>query len=92
MSEPVTAIAVVAELLASTGSLSAPVVPVTVTLPTVVGVPDTVQLTRPPGATSVGGVGVHSVVRPAGRPDTAQPAFVAVIAGAAAFLQVKVPV
>lgn len=96
MSEPVTAIDVVAELLPPVPvppllSLVAPVVPVTVTVPVAVGVPETVHEIVPDGATFVGGVGVQDVVKPAGRPDTAHVAFVAVTDGAAAFVQVKVP-
>jgi hypothetical protein len=91
MSEPVTAIAVVAVLFAVFGSFPAPVVPVTVDDPSAVGVPVTVHEITPDGATDVGGKGVHDCVKPAGRPETEQAAAVAVIAGAAAFEQVNVP-
>ena len=69
----------------------APVVPVSVDDPTVVGVPETVQVMTPAGATVVGGVGEHDVVKPAGNPLTAHVAAVAAIAGAAAFIHVNVP-
>lgn len=75
-------------LLARLGSFVAPVVPVTVTLPTVVGVPDTVQVMAAPGATVAGGAGEQTVVNPAGKPLTAHEALVAAIAGAAALEQV----
>ena len=91
MSEPVTVTVRVAVLLALLPSFVAPVDPLSVEEPTVVGVPETVQVITPDGATEAGGVGVHDVVRPAGRPVTAQDAFVAVTAGAAAFEQVNVP-
>ena len=91
MSEPVVAMVVEAVLLATTGSLVAPVVPLTVELPTVVGVPETVQVMAALGATVAGGVGAQDVVRPAGRPVTAQVADVAAMAGDAALVQVKVP-
>lgn len=96
ISEPVTAIDVVAELLPPVPvppllSLVPPVVPVTVTVPVAVGVPDTEQVIAADGAIFVGGVGEHDVVRPAGSPATAHVAFVAVTEGAAAFVQVNVP-
>jgi hypothetical protein len=92
MSEPLAASTVVAVLLDVFGSFDAPVVPVTVELEGAVGVPETVHVIVAPGATLVGGVGEHDVVRPAGRPVTAQLAAVAAIAGDAAFEQVNVPV
>lgn len=91
MSEPVTAIVDVAVLLAVIGSFVAPVVPLSAELPTVVGVPETVQVMTALGATVVGGVGEHAVVRPAGNPVTAHVAFVAAMAGEAAFEHVKLP-
>ncbi|MEZ5854624.1 MAG: hypothetical protein R3D67_07690 [Hyphomicrobiaceae bacterium] len=91
MSEPVVAIDVVAVLLAVTGSFVAPVVPVTVTVPVAVGAPLTVQVMPAPAATVAGGVGVHEVVRPAGRPDTAQLALVALAPAEAALVHVNVP-
>jgi hypothetical protein len=45
-----------------------------------------------PGATVLGGDGAQDVVKPAGRPVTAHAALVAAIAGATAFVHVKVPV
>ena len=72
-------------------SFVAAVVPVSVEEPTAVGVPETVQVILPPGITDAGCVGVHVVERPAGRPDTAHVAPVAVISGAAPFEQVNVP-
>ena len=91
MSEPVAPSVVVAVLLARLPSLVAPVVPFSVLEPVVVGVPETVQVILAPGATDVGGTGAHVEVRPAGKPVTAQAALVAVTAGAAAFVHVKVP-
>jgi hypothetical protein len=73
------------------GSLVAPVVPLTVNVPPVVGVPVTVHEMREAGATVVGGVGVHVVVRPEGKPVTAQEAAVAATAGGAALVHVYVP-
>jgi hypothetical protein len=92
MSEPLAASTVVAVLFAVFGSFVAPVVPVTVDELGVVGVPETVHVIAAPGATEAGGTGEHAVVRPAGKPVTAQLAAVAAIAGAAAFEQVNVPV
>lgn len=92
MSEPVTANDDVAVLFEVTGSFVAPVVPVSVTVPTTVGVPVTEQLIDAPGATVVGGVGVQVVVSPAGRPAIAHVALVAAIAGAAALVHVNDPV
>jgi hypothetical protein len=91
MSEPAVAMTVEAVLLAELPSLVALVVPLTVDDPVAVGVPETVQTICAPAATEVGGVGVHDVVRPAGRPLTAQVALVAASAGEPAFEQVKVP-
>lgn len=70
----------------------APVVPVTVMVPADVGVPDTVQVIVPPGATLVGGVGEHDDIRPAGNPEIAHVAAVACRNGDVAFVQVYVPV
>ena len=91
MSAPVTEIVVDAVLLATLTSLVAPVVPLTVDDPTVVGVPETVHVIDAPGATLAGGTGAHMVVKPAGSPDTAQVAPVAATSGAAPFEQVNVP-
>ena len=91
MSEPTAVIVVVAVLLAELPSLVAPVVPGSVELPSADGVPETVQVMLAPGATAVGGVGAHEVVRPAGKPETAQVAAVAPSTGAAAFEHVNVP-
>ena len=91
MSEPVVVIDVAAVLLPDVPSLVAPVVPVSDAVPTDVGVPETVHEMAAPGATLVGGVGVHEVVKPAGRPATAQVAAEAARAGDAAFVQVNVP-
>jgi hypothetical protein len=92
MSAPVTASDAVAVLFTGVTSLVAPVVPVSGAVPTAVGVPETVHVIDAPGATVVGGVGEHVVVRPAGKPATAQVAAVAAMAGDAAFEHVKVPV
>jgi hypothetical protein len=81
----------VAVLFEVFGSLVAPVEPLSVETAGVVGVPLTVQRICAPGATVAGGTGEHDVVRPAGSPVTAQLAAVAETAGAAAFLQKKVP-
>jgi hypothetical protein len=92
-SEPVTLIDAVAVLLPRLTSLVAPVVPLSVALPTAVGVPDTVHVIAAPGATDAAGTdGAQTVLKPAGRPATAQLAAVAAIAGAAALLHLKVPV
>ena len=91
ISEAVVVNVAVAVLLAALPSLVAPVVPVNVDEPGEVGVPETVQVIAPPAATVAGGVGVHDVLRPAGRPDSAHDAEVAVREGAAAFVHVKVP-
>ena len=92
MSEPVTAMAVDAVLLAGVASLVALVVPLIGALPTDVGVPETVHVIAAPGATEVGGTGKQLVVNPAGKPLTAHVALVAAMAGAAAFAHVNVPV
>ena len=91
MSEPVVVINAPALLLAALPSLVAPVVPVKVLEPTAVGVPDTVQVMFDPGATVEGGTGAHEVVNPAGKPLTAHEALVALTAGAAALVQLNVP-
>ena len=72
-------------------SLDAPVEPVKVLVPGVVGVPDTVQVMEAPGATLVGGVGEQDAVRPAGSPLTAQLAPTAATSGDAPFEHVNVP-
>jgi hypothetical protein len=91
MSEPVVVSVVTAVLLVLLPSLVAPVVPLTVDVPGVVGVPVTVQRICALGATDAGGLGVQDVERPAGKPVTAQLAAVAVMSGDAPFLQTKVP-
>jgi hypothetical protein len=93
MSEPVTAIVVAAVSFVALRSFDAPVVPPIAALVTgVVGVPDTVHVIDAPAASGVlvGTVGVHDVVRPAGRPVTAQPALIAAAAGEAAFVHLNV--
>ena len=92
MSEPAVARTVEAVLLAGLPSLDAPVVPVTVDDPVVVGVPETVHVILAPAANAAGGVGAHDVVRPGGRPVTAHDAFGAANAGAPAFEHVNEPV
>ena len=72
-------------------SLDAPVEPVNVLVPGVVGVPETVQLIEAPGATLAGGVGEQDVVRPAGSPLTVQLAPTAATSGDAPFAHVNVP-
>lgn len=92
MSEPVTDSEAVAVLFAATLSLPAPVEPDKVELPTAVGVPVTVQVIVAPGATEAAGtVGEHDVLRPAGRPASAQVALVAAMEGAAALVHVYEP-
>jgi hypothetical protein len=91
ISEPVVVIDFDAVLFATIGSLLAPVVPLIVEAPGVVGVPETVHVMAALGATVLGGVGVHDVISPAGSPLTAHAALVAAIAGDAAFVQVNVP-
>jgi hypothetical protein len=92
-SAPKTAIDDAAVLLPVVGSLVAPVVPLIGLLPAAVGMPETVHVMEPPGATgdAVGTVGAHTVTSPAGRPVTAQVAAVAAIDGAVALVQVKLP-
>jgi hypothetical protein len=92
-SDPVTLIAVLAVLLATVASLVAPVEPLIGALPTAVGMPDTVHVMAPPGATGddVGTLGEQTVLRPAGRPVMAQVAAVAAIDGVVALVQVKLP-
>lgn len=92
ISAPVVVIDVDAVLFAGLPSLLAVVEPEIALVPTVVGVPDTVQVILAPVATLVGGAGTQLVVRPAGRPLTAHDADVAVSAGEAAFVHVNVPV
>ena len=91
MSAPVVLRDVVAVLLAAFASLVAPVVPLSVAVPVAVGVPDTVQVMELPGATLVGGTGEHDVVRPAGKPATAQLADAAVKNGELPFEHMNVP-
>jgi hypothetical protein len=88
MSAPVTASVVIAVLLVAFGSFDAPVVPVSVDVPTVVGVPETVQVIEPPAATVTGVAGEHNAVRPAGSVAMAQVAAVAATAGDAALVHV----
>lgn len=91
MSDPVAPSVAVAVLLPLLPSFVAPVVPLTVKLPGVIGVPLTVHEMLAPGATDAGGFGEHDAARPGGRPVTAHEAAVAATAGAAAFEHVKVP-
>ena len=91
MSAPLTASVVVAVSLAGLPSLLAPVVPVKVLEPVLIGVPETVQVIFAPAATLVGGVGAQEVLSPVGKPLMAQLAVVAVAVAAAALVQVKVP-
>lgn len=88
MSEPVTAIAAVAVLFATFGSLVAPVEPFSVEDPAVVGVPLTVQLIPAVGGNEVGGTGEHTDVSPAGNPAIAHDADIAIIAGDDALVHV----
>ena len=88
MSEPTTFSAAVAELFEAFPSFVAPVVPVSVELPIVVGVPLTVHEIVAPGATSAGGAGVQIEERPAGNPEIAHDALEAAIAGDDAFVHV----
>lgn len=85
------AIDVTAVLLALTPSFVAPVVPLTVDVPLAVGVPVTEQVMALPCATTVGGVGEHTVARPAGKPATEHVAAVAVTAVGATLVHVNVP-
>ena len=92
ISEPVVVMVAEAELFAPLTSLVAPVVAVAVTAPVAVGVPATVHVMTPPAAKlATGEVGEHVDVKPAGNPLMAHVALVAAIAGAAAFVQVYVP-
>ena len=91
ISAPVVVIDVDAVLLAGLPSLLARVVPDNTLVPTAVGVPETVQVMLAPAATLVGGVGEQLAVRPAGKPEIAHVAAVAVSAGDAAFEQANVP-
>lgn len=84
MSEAFTANNALAVLFGRLRSFVALVVPVTVTVPAVVGVPETVQVMTAPGLTVVGGVGVQLDVRPVGKPEIAHVAAVAARYGAAA--------
>ena len=59
MSDPVAPSVAVVVLLAGLPSFDAPVVPVIVLEPGVVGVPETVHVIDAPGATETGGVGAH---------------------------------
>jgi hypothetical protein len=92
MSAPMMLSDACAVLLAAVTSLEAPVVPFSVTVPMAVGVPATVHVITPPGASGelVGTVGAQVVVRPAGRPVTPQMAALADTAGAGALEQVNV--
>jgi hypothetical protein len=91
-SAPITLIAAVAMLLARFTALDAPVVPEIGAFPSAVGVPETVHVMTAPGATDAAGtVGEQLCDRPAGRPVTAHEAAVAATAGAAALVQVNVP-
>jgi hypothetical protein len=93
MSAPVMASVVDAVLFDALTSLVALEVPLNVRLATgVVGVPATVQVMTPPGASgeAVGTVGEQLVVRLAGTPLMAQVAAVAATAGEAALVHVNV--
>ena len=95
-----TVICLVAVLLAGLLSLSAPVLPVTVTVPAVVGVPVTWQVTVSPTGTLLplvhaallGLIAQAPCVTPAGKSVTAQVAFVAAAVALALLVQVNVPV
>ena len=96
ISEPDVVMDLVAELLPPVPvppleSLLAPVITVTVDAPAIVGVPEIGQLMLAP-ATTVAGVAGEQVpaVTPAGRPEMAQLAMVAV--AEAAFVHKMVPV
>lgn len=83
----------VAVLFGKLRSLVALVVPVTVTVPAAVGVPETVHVIAEPGVTiAAGDVGEQTLDNPAGNPLMAQVAAVASIYGAAALEHVYVPV
>lgn len=74
-------------------SFVAPVVVVTVDVPTVVGVPETEHEIDAPAAMVAGGVGVQvPMVTPAGRPDVVQDALVALAVAPELFVQRIVPV
>ena len=97
MSEPVVAIEPVALLLPVVPvpplmSLAAPVVNVSGEVPTAVGVPLTVQVMAAPMArvAVVGTAGLHTVVKPAGKPAIAQvaPMLAAAVAAGAVLVQV----
>ena len=98
MSGAVTVIGSVAELLAGLLSCVAPVVPVTVTFPAVVGVPDTGQLTVAPAGTLLPALQVEPAglmvqvptVTSAGRPVTPQAAPLAASAPPL-LVQLKLP-
>lgn len=92
MSELCTVNEAVAVLFGRLRSFVALVVPVTVTVPAEVGVPETVQVMTPALATLVGGTGEHDDVSPAGKPEMAHVAASAWRNGDAAFEQVYVPV
>jgi hypothetical protein len=82
----------VAVLFGRLRSLVAPVVPVTVTVPAAVGVPETVHVIVEPGVTiAAGDVGEQTLDKPAGSPLMAHVAAVASMYGTAAFEQVYVP-
>ena len=75
-------------------SLVAPVVAVTVDAPAAkaVGVPLTGQVMLEPAATVAGGTGEHApTVTPAGKPDTAHVAAIALAVAAALFVHLIVP-
>ena len=73
-------------------SLVAPVVTAIVAGVVEVGVPVTGQLMLAPAATVAGGTGVHApTLKPAGNPEIAQPAFVALAVAAALFVHRMVP-
>jgi hypothetical protein len=100
MSEPVVTIELVTVLLPPAvipplPSLAAPVVKVSGTVPTAVGVPLTVQVMAAPIAKvdEVGRFGEQTVVNPVARPVIAQvaPALAAAVAAGAVLVQVKVP-
>lgn len=91
ISAPVTVIDVEAVLFDVFESFVAPVLPEIDAVPVAVGVPETVQVMVPEGATVAGGVGVHDVVKPAGKPVTAHDALVAATDGVAPLVHVKEP-
>ena len=92
ISEPVVLMDAMAELFAAFGSLLAPVVPVSGLVAPAVGVPETVHVIDAPAATLIGcGPGAQEYVKPAGKPEMAQVAAVAVTSGAPPFEHVNVP-